>query len=241
MAILEITDLKVSYGRINALLGVSLRVDDGEFVGLVGPNGAGKSTLVNAVAGVVPAASGEIAFSGEPVRGVRPEQIVERGISLVPEGRQIFARLTVEENLQLGATVRRDGEAVADDLNRVFERFPILRQASTKLAGKLSGGEQQQLAIARALLSRPKLLMLDEPSLGLAPLVIDGVFEWLRELHGGGTTLLLVEQNAARTIAAADRTYILNKGRISGQLTDYEESAETNLFETYLGAGTQDK
>jgi branched-chain amino acid transport system ATP-binding protein len=153
----------------------------------------------------------------------------------VPEGRQIIARLTGRENLRLGATTRRDKAQVQEDLERVFQRFPILMAAGSKLAGKLSGGEQQQLAIARALLSRPKLLMLDEPSLGLAPLLIDEVFAWLRELHAAGTTILLVEQNAARTIEAADRTYVLNKGRIAGEVQDLEPTAETNLFETYLG------
>jgi branched-chain amino acid transport system ATP-binding protein len=232
---LTISNLEVTYGRIKALHGVSAEVREGEFVGLVGPNGAGKSTLVNSVAGVVPSVAGSVTFGDRSLTGARPEHIVEWGVSLVPEGRQIFARLTVRENLRLGATTRRDKAQVQEDLERVFQRFPILMAAGSKLAGKLSGGEQQQLAIARALLSRPKLLMLDEPSLGLAPLLIDEVFAWLRELHAAGTTILLVEQNAARTIEAADRTYVLNKGRIAGEVQDLEPTAETNLFETYLG------
>jgi len=235
--VLTIADLKVSYGRITALRGVSLDVQDGEFVGLVGPNGAGKSTLVHSVAGVVSPTAGEIRLDSRSLVGAPPEQIVKWGVSLVPEGRQIFTRLTVAENLGLGATTRTDASAIREDIERIFERFPSLRQLRGTLAGKLSGGEQQQVAIARALLARPKLLMLDEPSLGLAPLMIDGVFAWLRELHESGTTILLVEQNAARTIEAADRTYVLSNGEIVRSVARSEAEDTINLVETYLGVG----
>ncbi len=208
-------------------------------VGLVGPNGAGKSTLVNCIAGVVPATSGAVAFGERSLIGVRPERIVDWGVSVVPEGRQIFTRLTVLENLVLGATTRRDRAQVDEDLERVFARFPVLKAAGSKLAGKLSGGEQQQLAIARALMARPKLLMLDEPSLGLAPLVIDEMFAWLSELHEAGTTILLIEQNATRTIEVADRTYVLNKGKVAREIEDSEAAADTNLLETYLGVASE--
>jgi branched-chain amino acid transport system ATP-binding protein len=236
---LTISDLNVSYGRIAALHGVSIEVREGEMVGLVGPNGAGKSTLVNCIAGVVPATSGAVAFGERSLIGVRPERIVDWGVSVVPEGRQIFTRLTVLENLVLGATTRRDRAQVDEDLERVFARFPVLKAAGSKLAGKLSGGEQQQLAIARALMARPKLLMLDEPSLGLAPLVIDEMFAWLSELHEAGTTILLIEQNATRTIEVADRTYVLNKGKVAREIEDSEAAADTNLLETYLGVASE--
>lgn len=239
MPTLTISDLNVSYGRIAALHGVSIEVREGEMVGLVGPNGAGKSTLVNCIAGVVPATSGAVAFGERSLIGVRPERIVDWGVSVVPEGRQIFTRLTVLENLVLGATTRRDRAQVDEDLERVFARFPVLKAAGSKLAGKLSGGEQQQLAIARALMARPKLLMLDEPSLGLAPLVIDEMFAWLSELHEAGTTILLIEQNATRTIEVADRTYVLNKGKVAREIEDSEAAADTNLLETYLGVASE--
>jgi branched-chain amino acid transport system ATP-binding protein len=234
---LSVERLEVRYGRITALREVSMNVGAGEFVGLVGPNGAGKSTLVNAIAGVVPAVGGQIRFEDRPLLGTIPERIVGLGISAVPEGRQIFARLTVRENLELGATVRPDRDEVREDIARVFERFPVLEQLHDGLAGKLSGGEQQQLAIARALLARPRLLMLDEPSLGLAPLVIDEVFAWLRELHAAGTTILLVEQNAAKTIETADRTYVLRGGEVVREIAEAEAVDTGALLESYLGAG----
>jgi branched-chain amino acid transport system ATP-binding protein len=234
---LTVENLDVRYGRITALRKLSVSVAAGEFVGLVGPNGAGKSTLVNTIAGVIPAAGGEIRFDDRPLLGTIPERIVQLGISAVPEGRQIFARLTVRENLELGATIRSDHDGVRVDIERIFERFPVLKQLEDGLAGKLSGGEQQQLAIARALLARPRLLMLDEPSLGLAPLVIDEVFEWLRELHAAGTTILLVEQNAAKTIEAADRTYVLRGGEVVREIGKGQAFDTGALLESYLGVG----
>ena len=234
---LTISDLTVSYGRITALRAISLEVREGEFVGLVGPNGAGKSTLVHSVAGAVSPSSGRILLGSRSLIGAPPEHIVKWGVSLVPEGRQIFSRLTVDENLSLGATIRTDTAEIRADVQRVFARFPALEPLRGTPAGKLSGGEQQQVAIARALLSRPKLLMLDEPSLGLAPLIIDGVFEWLRELHESGTTILLVEQNAARTIEAADRTYVLANGAIVRSVVKDDAENMTNLVDAYLGTG----
>jgi branched-chain amino acid transport system ATP-binding protein len=235
---LSVDGLEVRYGRITALRGISLEVAESEFVGLVGPNGAGKSTLVNTVAGVVPAAAGQIRFEDRALLGTAPERIVQLGISAVPEGRQIFARLTVRENLELGATIRSDRDGVKTDIERVFERFPVLHELEDGLAGKLSGGEQQQLAIARALLARPRLLMLDEPSLGLAPLVIDEVFAWLRELHADGTTILLVEQNGAKTIEVADRTYVLRNGEVVREIGEGQTLDTATLLESYLGAGS---
>jgi len=232
---LRLENLVVRYGPIVALRGISLHVDEGELVGLIGPNGAGKSTTLNTIAGVVSPAEGLVEFDGEPIGGVAPERLVNRGIALVPEGRRIFGTLTVAENLQLGATVRRDRENIGRDIKRVFERFPVLERYYRAHAGSLSGGEQQQLAIARALLTKPRLLLLDEPSLGLAPLMIDLVFETLAELKNEGATILLVEQAAARTAAFADRTYVLNTGRIilSGERDELVGKAD--FASAYLG------
>jgi branched-chain amino acid transport system ATP-binding protein len=212
---LQIDDLWVSYGRVPALHGISLHVDEGEAVTMVGPNGAGKTTTLSAIFGLVKPAAGTIVFEGRSLLGESPEKILRRGLALVPEGRHIFGTLSVAENLQLGSTARKDRTAAANDLEGVLERFPTLKAYYTRTAGTLSGGEQQQLAIARALLSRPRLLLLDEPSLGLAPVVIDVVFDALEELRKEGVTILLVEQNAARAIEFADRAYILRTGRVA--------------------------
>ncbi len=211
---LEITDLRAGYGRIAAVRGISLTVADGEIVGLIGSNGAGKSTTLSTIAGVKSPASGSIVFDGAPIVGLAPERIVRRGISLVPEGRGVFGTLTVEENLLLGGTARKTRETQAD-LQLMFARFPILETYRNSPGAGLSGGEQQQLVIARALLARPKLLLLDEPWLGLAPLMVDRIFEILEELRGDGVTVLLVEQNARRTVELADRTYIMSRGEIA--------------------------
>ena len=214
--LLRVSDLVVHYRSIVALRGVSLEIGKGEFVAVVGPNGAGKSTLLSAIAGIVRPRAGTILFDGRPV-DARIEDTVRRGIALVPEGRHVFARLTVLENLRLGATVRRDEEVEAD-IERFFAMFPILGQRRSQPAGQLSGGEQQQLVIARALLSRPTLLLLDEPSLGLAPLVVDDVYRLIARIREGGTAVLVVEQSAARALRAADRVLVLNAGavRLSG-------------------------
>jgi branched-chain amino acid transport system ATP-binding protein len=232
---LEIADLRVSYGRVPALHGISLRVDEGEVVALVGPNGAGKTTTLSAVFGLVAPAGGTISFEGESLAGLTPEKILRKGLALVPEGRHIFGTLTVAENLLLGATARRDRKAAAEDLEQVLERFPALRHYYRGSAGTLSGGEQQQLAIARALLSRPRLLLLDEPSLGLAPVVIDVLFDALEELRGQGVTILLVEQNAARAVEFADRGYILRSGLMAHAGTREELLRMEDFESAYLG------
>jgi branched-chain amino acid transport system ATP-binding protein len=232
---LRVEDLRVNYGRVPALHGISLHVDEGEVVTMIGPNGAGKTTTLAAIFGLVAPAGGSITFEGRSLFGETPERIMRRGLALVPEGRHIFGTLTVAENLQLGTTGRRDREAAAADLGSVLDRFPALRSYYDSSAGTLSGGEQQQLAIARALLSRPRLLLLDEPSLGLAPVVIDVVFDALAELREEGVTILLVEQNAARAVEFADRAYILRSGRVAHSGTG-EEILRMEDFETaYLG------
>jgi branched-chain amino acid transport system ATP-binding protein len=238
--VLELRDVSVSYGRIAAVQALSLEVKQGEFVGLVGHNGAGKSTTLMTIAGALKPVSGEIMFEGKSIVGMPSNEILRRGIALVPEGRRIFARLSVGENIKIGATVRKDRKGVDDDIRQMLERFPVLERYWNMSGAKLSGGEQQQLAIARALVSRPKLLLLDEPTLGLAPLMVDRVFDILEQLHAGGTTILLVEQNAARTIEMADRTYVLRTGgRIQFHGTA-EELAQIGDFETaYIGMASQ--
>ena len=232
---LEIDDLRVNYGRVPALHGISLHVDEGEVVAMIGPNGAGKTTTLSAIFGLVEAAGGSITFEGRSLVGAPPERIMRTGLALVPEGRHIFGTLTVAENLQLGTTGRRDRDAAAADLKSVLDRFPALRSYYDGSAGTLSGGEQQQLAIARALLSRPRLLLLDEPSLGLAPVVIDVVFDALAELREEGVTILLVEQNAARAVEFADRTYFLRTGRVAHAGPREEILRMEDLETMYLG------
>jgi branched-chain amino acid transport system ATP-binding protein len=236
--VLELKDVSVSYGRIAAVQGLSLEVKQGEFVGVVVHYGAGKSTTLMTISGALSPVSGDIVFDGQSIVGLAPDEILRRGIALVPEGRRIFGRLTVGENVRIGATIRKDKTALEEDIRNVVERFPVLQRYWNSSGAKLSGGEQQQLAIARALVSRPKLLLLDEPTLGLAPLMVDRVFDILEQLHAGGTTILLVEQNAARTIEMADRTYVLRTGgRIQFHGTA-AELAEIGDFETaYIGMG----
>jgi branched-chain amino acid transport system ATP-binding protein len=233
--VLEIDELHVSYGRVPALKGISLVVEKGEIVALVGPNGAGKSTTLSTIFGLVRPDSGSISLEGKPLLGIPPERIVRLGLALVPEGRHIFNTLTVGENLEMGATARKDRAIVRADIAALLERFPVLERYYKSPAGRLSGGEQQQLAIARALLSRPRLLLLDEPSLGLAPVVIDLVFDVLAELREEGVTMLLVEQNAARAIELADRTYVLRTGQISLAGTRDELQDTADLETAYLG------
>ena len=235
---LELQELSVSYGRIAAVQSLSLEVKQGEFVGVVGHNGAGKSTTLMTIAGALRPVSGDVLFEGKSLVGLLPDEILRRGIALVPEGRRIFGRLSVGENIRIGATIRKDRKGVDADIRNALERFPVLKRYWNTSGAKLSGGEQQQLAIARALVSRPKLLLLDEPTLGLAPLMVDRVFDILEELHAGGTTILLVEQNAARTIEMADRTYVLRTGgRIQFHGTA-AELAQIGDFETaYIGMG----
>jgi branched-chain amino acid transport system ATP-binding protein len=233
---LSVGNLHVSYGSIVALRGVSLQVGEGEIVAVIGPNGAGKSTLLLTVAGIVRAKLGSIEFAGASVTGAAPERLVAGGLSLVPEGRHIFGSLTVAENIALGATTRSDRAAIAADTERVLDLFPVLRERLRQRAGKLSGGEQQMLAIARALLAKPRLLLLDEPSLGLAPLVVKQVYDAIEALRRGGVTFLIVEQSVGRALKVADRTYVLNSGAvtISGRSSELQGTA---AFDTaYFGA-----
>lgn len=232
---LAIRGLIVRYGQINAVQGIDLLVEAGELVALVGPNGAGKTSTLAAVAGVQKSAGGTIQFEGKNLVGMVPELVVRQGIALVPEGRNIFTSLTVEENLVLGATIRTDRAAVRADIKRELERFPILGHRLKQPAGLLSGGEQQQLAIARALVSRPRLLLLDEPSLGLAPRLVDLVFDTVDDLRRAGITTLLVEQNATRAVALADRSYVMRTGRIVRSGTAGELAGGADLAAEYLG------
>jgi branched-chain amino acid transport system ATP-binding protein len=235
---LKVTDLSVHYGRVRAVQHLSLEVNEGELIGLVGHNGAGKTTTLMAITGVLRPVAGEIVFDGRSLVGRSPDEILRAGIALVPEGRRIFGRLTVGENLRIGATTRKDRKQTDADLKRVLDRFPVLRDFWGRSGAKLSGGEQQQLAIGRALLSGPKLLLLDEPTLGLAPLMVDRVFEILDDLRTDGVTTLLVEQNAARTIEIADRTYVMRSGgRIEFHGTAEELSQRADFEAAYIGMG----
>ena len=238
---LKLSDVSVHYGRIAAVQHLSLEVNQGELVGLVGHNGAGKSTTLWTITGVLRPSSGKIEFDGRSIVSVSPDAILRLGIALVPENRRIFARLTVGENLRIGTSARKDRRQAETDLKKMCERFEALGQFFDRRGSTLSGGEQQQLAIARALLARPKLLLLDEPTLGLAPLMVDRVFDILAELKQEGVTILLVEQNAARTIEVADRTYVMRSGgRIAFHGTA-DELARIGDFETaYIGMASGD-
>ena len=233
-------DLRVTYGNISALAGVTFRIEEREIVSVIGPNGAGKSSLLNAIAGVVAPASGTIEFEGRTIAGSAPEDLVRLGISLVPEGRHIFAGLTVAENIRIGAVARRDRGAIDGDVDRVLTMFPALRERLRQPAGKLSGGEQQMLAIGRALLARPRLLLIDEPSLGLAPLVVNEVYRAVAELRADGVTVLIVEQSATRALEAADRTYVLASGAIVMAGRAEELRSEAGFEDAYFGYKTRD-
>mgnify|MGYP001037992605 CR=1 FL=1 len=232
---LAVEDLAVSYGKVTAVKGISLRVGEGELVGLIGANGAGKSTTLLTLSGVLRPDRGNIVFDGKKLGRRTPESLVRDGLVLVPEGRHVFGRLTVEENLRLAAAAVRSSAGKAEDLERVFELFPILRERLRGYAGRLSGGEQQQLALARALLLRPKLLLLDEPSLGLAPLLVDRVFDTVDTLRADGATILLVEQNASQTLAIADRCYVMQAGAIQAEGTASELQSSDVVSSAYLG------
>ena len=234
---LTVTDLVVRYGQTTALHGISFTVGKGEVVALVGPNGAGKTTTLKAIVGLVTPAGGTIDFDGAGILKQKPEHLLRRGISLVPEGRHIFASLTVVENLALGAATRGDRRAARKDVGVFLDRFPALGRRRRSQAGKLSGGEQQQLAIARALISNPSLLMLDEPSLGLAPLVVDQIFAVVQELRAQGTTVLLVEQNATRAVELADRSYVLRTGEIVLEGDSQTVLNHEDFIASYLGVG----
>lgn len=232
--VLEIEGLVVRYGGVVALRGIDLEVRSGEIVGLIGPNGAGKSTTLHAIMGAVPAHIGEIRLAGRSLRGRAPEMIARSGIALVPEGRRIFAELTVEENLRLGLSGRRNREGGEEAIERVHEMFPMLREFRRRHAGMLSGGQQQQLAVGRALVASPEVLLLDEPSLGLAPKIVDVVFEALAEIRQSGISVLLVEQRARRTVAFADRTYLLANGEMRLSLTPADANDTEAMVRAYL-------
>jgi branched-chain amino acid transport system ATP-binding protein len=231
--LLAVDGLDVVYGRVPAIRGLSLEVAAGEIVGLIGPNGAGKSTTLHAIVGLVPPASGDVRLAGRSLRGRSPEQIARSGIALVPEGRRIFGGFSVEENLRLGLAARR-GNGVAAPLDGVYELFPVLGEMRNRPAGALSGGQQQQLAIGRALVAEPDVLLLDEPSLGLAPALVDLVFEALAAIRERGVTVLLVEQRAQRTVAFADRTYVLGNGELRMTLSPAEAGDTDRMIAAYL-------
>ncbi len=235
MAFLEVEDLHVYYGHIHALKGISLGVEPGEIVTLIGANGAGKSTTLKTISGILRPGQGRLALGGQDLSVLKPHQIVASGIVHVPEGRRIFGRLTVMENLEMGAFLRTDRAAIGEDVGRVFALFPRLRERSGQIAGTLSGGEQQMLAIGRGLMSRPKVLLLDEPSMGLAPVLVDQIFETIKEINAQGVTILLVEQNAFMALTVASRGYVLQTGEVA--LSGSAEALQANeeVRKAYLG------
>ena len=232
---LEIKDLHVSYGGIRALRGISLEVPDGKIVTLIGANGAGKSTMLRTITGLVKAQSGSIQWDGQELLGLSIDKIVNLGIAMSPEGRRVFADLSVLENLKIGAYLRKDKAGIEQDIQWVYQLFPRLQERSWQMAGTLSGGEQQMLAVGRALMSRPKLLLLDEPSLGLAPLVVQDIFTIIQEIHKQGMTVLLIEQNANMALKIADLAYVLETGIITMSGTGAELLADEKVKEAYLG------
>ena len=234
-ALLELSNVDVHYGAVQALRGVSFRVGEGEIVSLIGANGAGKTTTLRAVSGMLKPSAGQIRYQGSEIAGLKPHRLVARGLCHAPEGRGIFPNLTVTENLHLGAFLRRDTAGIAADVEKGFSLFPRLRERASQMAGTLSGGEQQMLAIARALMARPKLLLLDEPSLGLAPIFVERIFEIIEQINKQGVSILLVEQNALMALEAADRGYVLETGRIV--LADTADALKGNeqVRKTYLG------
>jgi branched-chain amino acid transport system ATP-binding protein len=236
MALLEVSDVHTHYGNIEALKGVSLEVEEGEVVTLIGSNGAGKSTTLRSISGLTPPSAGSIRFEGKEIGETAPQDIVRLGISQSPEGRKIFSRMTVRENLDLGAYLRRDGEDVESDVRRVYDLFPRLEERQKQKAGTMSGGEQQMLAIGRALMARPKLLLLDEPSMGLAPILVERIYETVAEINKQGTTILLVEQNANFALEVSGRGYVLETGTIA--LADKADTLRDNpeVQKAYLGA-----
>lgn len=231
---LKIEDLRVSYGGIEAVKGISLEVPEGSIVTLIGANGAGKSTTLRAISGLVKPRSGRILYLGEDITGTATEQVVAKGITLVPEGRRVFPDLSVYENLKIGAYLRK-GADLADDYNWIYDLFPRLKERSWQMAGTLSGGEQQMLAVGRALMSHPKLMMMDEPSLGLAPLVVQGIFDIIKEVNKRGVTILLIEQNANLALRAANFGYVLETGTIKMSGTGQELLANEDVKAAYLG------
>ena len=234
-ALLRVTGLRVAYGGIQAVKGVSFEVMDGELVSLIGANGAGKTTTLKAVTGTLPASGGEIEFMGRSIRGQGPWDLVRQGLVMVPEGRGTFTRMTITENLQMGAFVRNDVPAINADIERIFGIFPRLKERRNQLAGTMSGGEQQMLAMGRALMARPKVLLMDEPSMGLSPLMVDKIFEVVSDIHGQGTTILLVEQNASRALQLASRGYVMDSGEVTMHGIAADLLADPKVRAAYLG------
>jgi len=233
---LEVKDLHVSYGAIKAVKGISFNVEEGEIVTLIGANGAGKSTTLRTISGLETAASGSIVFMGTDITKMPPHDIVKQGIAHVPEGRRVFANLTVIENLKLGANLRKDFDNIKKDIKRVFELFPRLEERQNQSAGTLSGGEQQMLAVGRALMTRGRLMLLDEPSMGLAPIVVEEIFKIIKEINNEGTTILLIEQNAYMALGIANRAYVLETGNIVLQGPACELAKNEEVKKAYLGA-----
>ena len=233
--LLRVAGLRVAYGGIQAVKGVSFEVYAGELVSLIGANGAGKTTTLKAITGTQPATGGEIEFMGRSIRGQGPWDLVKQGLVMVPEGRGVFSRMTIIENLQMGAFVRDDIAEIAADIDRVFAIFPRLKERRNQLAGTMSGGEQQMLAMGRALMARPKVLLLDEPSMGLSPIMVDKIFEVVNDIHGQGTTILLVEQNASRALQLASRGYVMDSGEVTMSGDAKALLADPKVRAAYLG------
>ena len=233
--LLRVSNLRVAYGGIQAVKGVSFEVREGELVSLIGANGAGKTTTLKAITGTQPAAGGDIEFMGRSTRGQGPWLLVEQGLVMVPEGRGVFSRMTITENLQMGAFVRNDDKDIAADVERVFGIFPRLKERRNQLAGTMSGGEQQMLAMGRALMARPKVLLMDEPSMGLSPIMVDKIFEVVNDIHQQGTTILLVEQNASRALQLAQRGYVMDSGEVTMTGEAQALLADPKVRAAYLG------
>jgi branched-chain amino acid transport system ATP-binding protein len=233
--LLSVNDVKVAYGGIQAVKGVSLEVREGELVSLIGSNGAGKTTTMKAITGLLPLGGGHIELAGKTIDGQGPWDLVQQGLAMVPEGRGVFTRMTIVENLQMGAYIRDDNAAIAEDIERVFTTFPRLKERRDQLAGTMSGGEQQMLAMGRALMSRPKVLLLDEPSMGLSPIMVDKIFEVIQEVSAQGVTILLVEQNASRALQIADRGYVMESGLITLSGDAHEMLHDPKVRAAYLG------
>ncbi|MCI8651418.1 MAG: ABC transporter ATP-binding protein [Oscillospiraceae bacterium] len=231
---LEVNDINVYYGAIHAIKGISFEVNEGEVVTLIGANGAGKSTTLKTISGLLHSTTGSISFQGESIVGVPPHKLVSRGLAQVPEGRAVFLQMTVEENLEMGAYTRPNAE-IDPGIARVYEQFPRLKERRKQIAGTLSGGEQQMLAMGRALMSSPKLMMLDEPSMGLAPILVEQIFDIIKELHKEGTTILLVEQNARMALSVADRGYVLETGKVVTSGSGQELLDDESVKKAYLG------
>lgn len=235
MSILHVENLNVYYGAIHAVKGISFDVEEGEVVTLIGANGAGKSTTLNTVAGLLKPREGVVEFEGKSLLGIAPHTIVGKGIALCPEGRRVFLQMSVRDNLEMGAFTRTDTAEVAQSLEDVFKRFPRLKERENQVAGTLSGGEQQMLAMGRALMSKPRLLMLDEPSMGLAPILVQEIFDIIEQLHSASTTVLLVEQNARMALKVADRAYVLETGKVSMSGKASELASDERVKQAYLG------